>query len=166
MLSREQQRDMMAAGLLALALFFGAALMPVSILGPRGAAWFPSGNMMGLVGGTTERGLTGLLGGSAFFVPILLLVSGLRACDWLSPGWTVRLSALVPKLSFEVHMGSARRSAFPEPKPGRRHHEMPGPGSRWRQWKPNSSKRGWPAVAARPPEVSSTHSLTESTAVR
>ena len=94
MLSREQQRDMMAAGLLALALFFVAALMPVVALGPRLAAWFPSGNMMGLVGGTTQKGLAGLLGGSAFFVPILFLVSGLRAGDWLSPGWTVRLAVL------------------------------------------------------------------------
>jgi S-DNA-T family DNA segregation ATPase FtsK/SpoIIIE len=114
MLSREQQRDMMAAGLLALALFFGAALMPVSILGPRGAAWFPSGNMMGLVGGTTERGLTGLLGGSAFFVPILLLVSGLRACDWLSPGWTVRLSVLSLGLMLILPVGLQVTAQGPE----------------------------------------------------
>jgi S-DNA-T family DNA segregation ATPase FtsK/SpoIIIE len=114
MLSREQQRDMMAAGLLALALFFGAALMPVSILGPRGAAWFPSGNMMGLVGGTTERGLTGLLGGSAFFVPILLLVSGLRACDWLSPGWTVRLSVLSLGLMLILPVGLQVMAQGPE----------------------------------------------------
>ena len=105
MLSREQQRDMMAAGLLALALFFVAALMPMSILGPRGAAWFPSGNMMGLVGGTTQRGAAGLLGGSAFFVPILLLVAGLRAGDWLSAGWTVRLSALSSGLMLILPVG-------------------------------------------------------------
>lgn len=104
----------MAAGLLALALFFGAALMPVSILGPRGAAWFPSGNMMGLVGGTTERGLTGLLGGSAFFVPILLLVSGLRACDWLSPGWTVRLSVLSLGLMLILPVGLQVMAQGPE----------------------------------------------------
>ncbi len=104
----------MAAGLLALALFFGAALMPVSILGPRGVAWFPSGNMMGLVGGTTERGLTGLLGGSAFFVPILLLVSGLRACDWLSPGWTVRLSVLSLGLMLILPVGLQVTAQGPE----------------------------------------------------
>jgi S-DNA-T family DNA segregation ATPase FtsK/SpoIIIE len=114
MLSREQQRDMMAAGLLALALFFVAALMPVSIFGPRGAAWFPSGNMMGLVGGTTQRGLTGLLGGSAFFVPILLLVSGLRACDWLSPGWTVRLSVLSLGLMLILPVGLQVMAQGPE----------------------------------------------------
>jgi len=104
----------MAAGLLALALFFVAALMPVSIFGPRGAAWFPSGNMMGLVGGTTQRGLTGLLGGSAFFVPILLLVSGLRACDWLSPGWTVRLSVLSLGLMLILPVGLQVMAQGPE----------------------------------------------------
>ena len=105
MLSREQQRDMMAAGLLALALFFVAALMPVSILGSRGAAWFPSGNMMGLVGGTTQRVLAGLLGGSAFFVPILSLIAGLRAGDWLSRGWTVRLGVLSAGLMLILPVG-------------------------------------------------------------
>ncbi len=105
MLSREQQRDMMAAGLLALALFFVAALMPLAALGTRLAAWFPSGNMMGLVGGTTQRGLAGLFGGSAFFIPILLLVSGLRAGDWLSRGWSVRLAVLSSGLMLILPVG-------------------------------------------------------------
>ncbi|SVB70552.1 uncharacterized protein METZ01_LOCUS223406, partial [marine metagenome] len=38
------------------------------MIGERGATWFPSGNMMGMVGGATWRGLTGVLGGSAFLV--------------------------------------------------------------------------------------------------
>ena len=105
MLSREQQRDMMAAGLLALAVFFVAALMPVAALGPRLAAWFPSGNMMGLVGGITQRGFAGLLGGSAFFVPILFLVSGLRAGDWLSQRWTVCLAVLSSGLMLILPVG-------------------------------------------------------------
>ncbi len=105
MLSREQQRDIMAAALLALSLFFVAALMPVAALGPRLAAWFPSGNMMGLVGGTTQGGLAGLLGGSAFFVPILFLISGLRAGDWLSKGWAVRLAVLSSGLMLIIPVG-------------------------------------------------------------
>ena len=47
MLTREQQRDIMAAGLLALALFCLAALIPVTVFGPRLAGLFPSGNVMG-----------------------------------------------------------------------------------------------------------------------
>ncbi len=105
MLSREQQRDILAAGLLALALFLLAALIPVAVFGPRLAAWFPSGNMMGLVGATTQRGLKGLLGGSAFFVPILLVISGLRAGDWLSAGWTARLAILVSGLVLILPVG-------------------------------------------------------------
>ena len=105
MLSREQQRDILAAGLLALALFIVAALIPVVALGSRPAAWFPSGNMMGLVGGTTQRALDGLLGGAAFFVPILLLIAGVRAGDWLSPGWTMRLAILSSGLMLILPVG-------------------------------------------------------------
>ena len=105
MLSRGQQRDILAAGLLALALFIVAALIPVVALGPRLAAWFPSGNMMGLVGGTTQRALGGLLGGAASFVPILLLIAGVRAGDWLSPGWTIRLAILSSGLMLILPVG-------------------------------------------------------------
>jgi S-DNA-T family DNA segregation ATPase FtsK/SpoIIIE len=95
----------MAAALLALSLFFVAALMPLAALGPRLAEWFPSGNMMGLVGSTTQRALAGLLGGSAFFLPILFLVFGLRAGDWLSQGWTVRLAVLSAGLMLIIPVG-------------------------------------------------------------
>ena len=105
MLSRAQQRDILAAGLLALALFIVAALIPVVALGPRLAAWFPSGNMMGLVGGTTQRALGGLFGGAAFFVPILLLIAGVRAGDWLSQGWTMRLAILSSGLMLILPVG-------------------------------------------------------------
>ena len=95
MLSQKQQRDIMAAGLLALALFLLAALIPVSVLGPRGGEWFPSGNMVDVVGKTVQRLLTGLVGIAAFFLPGLLLFGGLRASELLSVGWTARLSILM-----------------------------------------------------------------------
>ncbi len=94
MLSQKQQRDMMAAGLLALALFLLAALIPVSVFGDRGAEWFPSGNVVGVVGEMVRRVLTGLVGISAFFLPGLLFLGGLRAGEWLSVGWTARLILL------------------------------------------------------------------------
>ena len=105
MLTREQQRDIMAAGLLALALFCLAALIPVTVFGPRLAGLFPSGNVMGLVGAATKGGLSGLLGSSAFFVPVLLLLSGLRAGQWLSAGWTVRLMILTAGLTLILPVG-------------------------------------------------------------
>ena len=105
MLSQKQQRDIMAAGLLALALFLLAALIPVSALGPRGGEWFPSGNMVGVVGETVQRLLTGLVGIAAFFLPGLLLFGGLRASEWLSVGWTARLSILMGGLILIVPVG-------------------------------------------------------------
>ena len=105
MLSQKQQRDIMAAGLLALALFLLAALIPVSVLGPRGGEWFPSGNMVGVVGDTVQRVLTTLVGVAAFFLPGLLLFGGLWAGEWLSVGWAARLSILMGGLLLVVPVG-------------------------------------------------------------
>ena len=105
MLSQKQQRDIMAVGLLALALFLLAALIPVSVLGPRGGEWFPLGNMVGVVGETVQRALTGLVGIAAFFLPGLFLFGGLRAWEWLSVGWTARLSILMGGLLLIVPVG-------------------------------------------------------------
>ena len=95
----------MAAGLLALALFLLAALIPVSVLGSRGAEWFPSGNMMGVVGETVQRVLTTLLGVTALFLPGLFLLGGLRAGEWLSVGWAARLSILMGGLLLVLPVG-------------------------------------------------------------
>ena len=104
----------MAAGLLALALFLLAALIPVSVLGPTGAEWFPSGNMVGVVGGTVQRLLTTLVGVAAFFLPGLLLFGGLRAGEWLSEGWAVRLSILMGGLLLVVPVGLGILGQDPE----------------------------------------------------
>ena len=95
----------MAVGLLALALFLLAALIPVSVLGPRGGEWFPLGNMVGVVGETVRRVLTGLVGIAAFFLPGLLLLGGLRASELLSVEWTARLSILMGGLLLIVPVG-------------------------------------------------------------
>ena len=105
MLSQKQQRDIMAVGLLALALFLFAALIPVSVLGPRGGEWFPLGNIVGVVGETVQRVLTGVVGIAAFFLPGLLLFGGLRASELLSVGWTARLSILMGGLLLIVPVG-------------------------------------------------------------
>jgi len=94
MLSREQQREILAVGFLALALFVLLALTPIGILGPRGEEWFPSGNFMGTVGGALHAVLFYLLGLGSLLIPILLGLSGMRSGDWLSPQWTLRLAIL------------------------------------------------------------------------
>ena len=105
MLSGGQRRDISALGLLALAIFLLASLVPVGVLGERGATWFPSGNMMGVVGSATRRGLTGLLGGSAFLVPVLVALAGLKVGDWLSTRRAMRFSLLVGGLMIVLPVG-------------------------------------------------------------
>ena len=105
MLSQKQQRDIAAAGLLALGLFLLASLIPVSVLGTRGVEWFPSGNVMGVVGETVRRVLTTIVGIAAFFIPGLLLLGGLRVSEWLSVRWAIRFSILMGGLLLIVPIG-------------------------------------------------------------
>ena len=113
MLNREQQREILALGLVVLALFVLLSLIPTSILGPRGDAWFPSGNFMGLVGGALQGVLYHFLGLSSVVLPLLLGLAGLRTGNWLSPAWTLRLSVLflglllfLPPALFVMNPGS------------------------------------------------------------
>ncbi len=94
MMSREQQREILAVGLLALAVFTLASLVPVSLFGERGAAWFPSGNPVGVIGGALKSWLVSLLGGSAFLAPLLLVIAGLRSGHWMRLDRAVRLAVL------------------------------------------------------------------------
>ncbi|MEE9179008.1 MAG: hypothetical protein V3U46_11325, partial [Acidimicrobiia bacterium] len=105
MLSQKQQRDIAATGLFVLGIFLLVALIPTSVLGSRGAEWFPSGNMMGWVGDAVRRVLTALLGISSIFLSGLLIFGGLRMSEWLSVGWATRLSILMGGLLLIVPFG-------------------------------------------------------------
>ncbi len=94
MLSREQQREMLSLGLLALALFVVLSLVPVAVFGERGVEWFPSGNPMGVVGATVAALLGAFVGAARYLVPTLLVLGGLWAAGWLSVSWSVRLLLL------------------------------------------------------------------------
>lgn len=98
MLTQEQRREIMAVGLLAVALFFLLSLLPVGVFGARGEEWFPSDNMMGLAGGTIRGLLRALVGASAVLVPILVGVGGLRVGGWLSAERSVRFALLMAGL--------------------------------------------------------------------
>lgn len=93
-LGSEQRREILAVGLLALALFVLLSLVPASLLGSRGAAWFPSGNPMGAVGAWVEGVLWSFLGGASVLVPGLLALSGLRVGGWIALDRGVRLALL------------------------------------------------------------------------
>ncbi|MCK5651514.1 MAG: DNA translocase FtsK, partial [Gemmatimonadetes bacterium] len=94
MLSREQQREILAIGLLALAVFLLLTLLPVSLLGARAETLFPSGNTMGFVGAVVRGVLVGWFGGSSVLIPTLLVVGGLRSGSWMSVQRSIRLGIL------------------------------------------------------------------------
>lgn len=98
MLTREQKQEIVAVGLLALALFVLLSLVPVAIVGERSGEWFPSGNIVGPVGATAGALLKAFLGVSAFIVPGLLTFGGLRVGGWLSRDWTSKLSVFAAGL--------------------------------------------------------------------
>jgi S-DNA-T family DNA segregation ATPase FtsK/SpoIIIE len=109
MVNEEQRREIGGVALLALALFLVLALLPPSLLGSLGAAWFPSGNMMGPAGRLVKQGLALTFGASMFLAPALFVIGGLKAGGWL-PGdranrlvlLDVGLLVLVPTLLWVV----------------------------------------------------------------
>ncbi len=94
LLTEEQQRDLLGVGLLALAVFVAACLLPTSWLGARAESWFPTGNVVGSVGVALRGALFGGFGAASPLIAALLAVAGLRAGDWLSPERSVRSTVL------------------------------------------------------------------------
>ncbi len=97
-MSGEQRREMLALGLLALALFLLLALVPPSVFGARAGEWFPSGNPMGVLGGRLQALLLAGLGWSALVLPFLVGVGGVWVGGWLTPPRAVRAAVLLAGL--------------------------------------------------------------------
>lgn len=102
LIEREQQLEILAFSLLALAALLLLALLPVTWFGARGAEWFPSGNVIGAFGGWIRATLVGAVGWSAVFVPGLLIVGGLRAGDWIESVTAIRATALLAGLTVVI----------------------------------------------------------------
>jgi S-DNA-T family DNA segregation ATPase FtsK/SpoIIIE len=94
MVTPEQRREIGGVALLAIALSFLLSLLPVTVLGARGVAWFPSGNMMGPAGGAIRGVMSFVFGLSAFLTPAIFAVMGLRAGDWMSRERAIRVGSL------------------------------------------------------------------------
>lgn len=118
LLTSDQRRDLSAVLLFALALFVSAALVPVDWFGARGTEWFPSGNLVGLIGGLVSGLLVSATGLAAPVVPVLLVLTGLGVGQWLAParlwrGLALSIGALVivPVVAFtltgEAEVGGA-----------------------------------------------------------
>ena len=98
MLNVEQKREIGAIAILLLSIIVLLSLLPVSLLGEQGAQWFPSDNLMVVAGGAIRGVLSEIFGLSAFLVPALMIVGGLRIGDWLSKEMTIRLTLLTAGL--------------------------------------------------------------------
>ena len=98
MLNVEQKREIGAIAILLLSIIVLLSLLPVSLLGEQGAQWFPSDNLMVVAGGAIRGVLSEIFGLSAFLVPALMIVGGLRIGDWRSKEMTIRLTLLTAGL--------------------------------------------------------------------
>lgn len=106
LLTREQQRDILAVGLLALALFVSLALTPPRWLGGGGET-FPSGNLVGPLGAFVRDVLTTGFGAAAPLIPTTLALLGLRSGEWLGRWATLRLTLFVVGLALVLPVGFA-----------------------------------------------------------
>lgn len=98
LLTPEQQRDLLGVGLLALAVFVAASLLPTSWLGARAESWFPTGNVVGSVGVRLRGLLVGGFGVASPLAAVLLTIGGLRSGEWLGREWSLRAALLTAGL--------------------------------------------------------------------
>ncbi len=104
-LTQDQQQEILALGLLAVAFFLFLVLFPTALLGELGEEWFPSGNLMGSVGAAVQAVLYYVFGLAAILVPGLLTLGGLRLGWWLSTNWALRLAILLGGLLLMLPAG-------------------------------------------------------------
>ena len=121
MLTSAQRRELLGLLLLALAFFMALSLVPPAALVEGAARAFPSGNIMGVMGGALARWGLGAFG--AGVVPLVALTGlGAAACfGWVGRERAYRWAALFVGLAvllptgaslFLPEMGLVRRSAL------------------------------------------------------
>lgn len=88
----KRQREVLALMLVLLGVFVAVALFPYRFLGEGAADWFPSGNPMGLVGGTIKALLMAGLGVGSVAVPAGLILLGAKVGGWFQTGTLRRLA--------------------------------------------------------------------------
>ncbi|HEY0673414.1 MAG TPA: DNA translocase FtsK 4TM domain-containing protein, partial [Longimicrobiales bacterium] len=82
MLNEKKRRELLGLSLLALSIFTLLSLIPSSAI-PNGNEVFASGNIMGVLGRLFAAGAYGIFGVGALSIPIIFLLSGSAAFDWL-----------------------------------------------------------------------------------
>jgi DNA segregation ATPase FtsK/SpoIIIE, S-DNA-T family len=101
MISSRQRRHLLGIGLLALGVFSALSLLPVALLGPA-AAVFPTGNVMGVLGGLFAGAAWSALGAGAAAVPLVLWTGGAVCFEWVEPVAGMRRGALLIGLAVLV----------------------------------------------------------------
>jgi S-DNA-T family DNA segregation ATPase FtsK/SpoIIIE len=92
--SQGRKDELLGVGLLALAVFVLLTLLPTALLGSLEASWFPSRNLMGVVGNWVRAGMVYVFGGGAWLLPPLVGLAGLFVGGWVARERAVRLAVL------------------------------------------------------------------------
>jgi DNA segregation ATPase FtsK/SpoIIIE, S-DNA-T family len=88
------QREIWALALLLLAILIALSLIPVGLLGGAGPRWFPSGNIVGVLGRVLASGTWALFGIAALVIPVFPLVWAAAVVGRAERSTTIRLTAL------------------------------------------------------------------------
>ncbi|MEJ2218275.1 MAG: DNA translocase FtsK 4TM domain-containing protein [Gemmatimonadota bacterium] len=125
MVSETQRRELLGIALFALGVFTALSLLPVGWFGGGSGHWFPSGNLMGVVGAAYHDGGLWLLGAGIFLTPLIPLLGGVLAFRH-EPGplkrWLVLVTAFIVLVPVAVAVVSFERLAVagePVPAAGR-----------------------------------------------
>ncbi|CAN5734002.1 hypothetical protein BH23GEM11_BH23GEM11_07930 [soil metagenome] len=98
MVKPEQRSEMAGVALLVLSLVLLLALLPVELFGRTAAAWFPSGNVIGVVGRSLQHALWGAFGIGAGVLPVVTALGGLLAGGWMRRDVAIRTGAFAAGL--------------------------------------------------------------------
>ncbi|MSR23201.1 MAG: hypothetical protein EXR92_06645, partial [Gemmatimonadetes bacterium] len=110
----ERERELLGVGLIALGLFLLLALVPPGFLGALGDRWFPSGNVMGVVGAVLAGGARYAFGLAAWVFPLFVGMTGLWFWGWILSERAFPLGGLAAGL-LVLLPGSAYVLGLPEP---------------------------------------------------
>jgi DNA segregation ATPase FtsK/SpoIIIE, S-DNA-T family len=89
------QRELLGLALLALAILLALSFLPPRALGPAAERLFPTGNVIGLVGGAIARSAWSFFGFPAFLLPLLPAAWAAAVVGRLERSLAIRWSALL-----------------------------------------------------------------------
>jgi DNA segregation ATPase FtsK/SpoIIIE, S-DNA-T family len=104
-LSERQRRDLWGLALLALAILLALSLLPLAAAGEAALRLFPSGNVVGVIGGTIADVSWWVIGGVGILLPLLPAIWGAVALGRLATEVAVRWTLLLGGLLLLVPTG-------------------------------------------------------------